>query len=328
MKKTHFGMNLPKAAILPTILDIKEYTIAVILRNMGIHAFPPKNRIFVSRKQRLLFPKAESEMKKMASMLTVDGIVVLERSVGDNDKYISILTENYGTLEVSAKGSKKITSKNHAATQLFAYSTFCLRINNGKYYLDSSEIKHDFYNLRLDIKKLSLACYFGELARHAVLATNRMHEHDIMRLMLNCLYFLNTDQRSCEFIKSVFELRFVTEIGLVPQLIGCRICYDYEADPMYFIIDKARFYCEEHFLEKGLEESYYRVKLSHAAFETLQHIALSQMEKLFNFRVSDSVQAKVNEVTEKYIYTQFGRTFKSLNYYHEICNPFEKGQTT
>ena len=27
----------------------------------------------------------------MASMLTVDGIVVLERCVGENDKYISIL---------------------------------------------------------------------------------------------------------------------------------------------------------------------------------------------------------------------------------------------
>lgn len=264
----------------------------------------------------------------MASMLTVDGIVVLERCVGENDKYISILTENYGTLEVSAKGSKKITSKNHAATQLFAYSTFCLRMSNDKYYLDSSEVKHDFYNLRLDIKKLSLVCYFGELARHAVLATSRKHEHDIMRLMLNCLYFLNTDQRSCEFIKSVFELRFVTEIGLVPQLIGCRICYDYEADPVYFIIDKSRFYCEYHFREKELEESYYRVKLTHSEFEALQHIALSTIDKLFNFRISDKALAKVNEVTEKYIYTQFGRTFRSLNYYHEICNPFEKGQTS
>ena len=261
-------------------------------------------------------------------MLTVDGIVVLERCVGENDKYISILTENYGTLEVSAKGSKKITSKNHAATQLFAYSAFCLRMSNDKYYLDSSEVKHDFYNLRLDIKKLSLVCYFGELARDAVLATSRKHEHDIMRLMLNCLYFLNTDQRSCEFIKSVFELRFVTEIGLVPQLIGCRICYDYEADPMYFIIDKSRFYCEYHFREKELEESYYRVKLTHSEFEALQHIALSPIDKLFNFRISDKALAKVNEVTEKYIYTQLGRTFRSLNYYHEICNPFEKGQTS
>lgn len=64
MKKTFFGMSLQKAAILPTIFDIKEYTIAVILRNMEIQAYPPKNRIFAGREQKLLFLRAESEMKE------------------------------------------------------------------------------------------------------------------------------------------------------------------------------------------------------------------------------------------------------------------------
>lgn len=261
----------------------------------------------------------------MAEILTVKGLVVSERNVGENDKFISVLTEERGTIDVFARGTKKITSKNHAATQLFAYADFCVRFDRDRYYLDSSEVIQDFYNLRLDIKKLSLACYLGELSRHAVLASNMTHEHEIMRLILNCLYFLDTDRRSCEYIKSVFELRFVTEIGLVPQLIGCRICYDFRSEPLFFIINKSRFYCEYHFHMKELEENYYNVRLTNREFMILQSIALSPMNKLFSIKVSETEQKKINEVTEKYVCYQLGMRFNSLNYYHEICDPFQKG---
>jgi len=261
----------------------------------------------------------------MAEIITVKGVVVSERNVGENDKFISVLTENYGTIDVFARGTKKITSKNHAATQLFAYADFCIRSDKDRYFLDSSEIIQDFYNLRLDIKKLSLACYFGELSRHAVLASDMTHEHEIMRLILNCLYFLDTDKRSCEYIKSVFELRFIIEIGLAPRLIGCGICYDYRADPIFFVIKDSRFYCEYHFRMKSLEENYYNVRLTNREFCILQGIGLTSMDKLFSVKVTDTELEKINEVTEKYICFQLGRKFNSLNYYHEICNPFEKG---
>ncbi len=257
------------------------------------------------------------------NIVTLDGIVIREKNIGENDKYLNILTENNGTIHVIAKGARKITSKNHAATQLFAFSTFCIRIYKEKFYLESSEIKHDFYNLRLDIKKTSLVCYFGELARYAVLAENKRHEHEILRLMLNCMSFLDKGIRSCEFIKSIFELRFVSEIGLIPQLIGCVECIDYKYDPMYFIIDKAVFYCEYCFLENGFEEDYWNVKISNATFCALQFIGLVKMERLFNFRVSDEVQKKLNEVTEKYVLVHIKNQFDSLDYYHKICDSME-----
>ncbi len=251
-------------------------------------------------------------------MLTVKGLVVSERNAGEQDKYISVLTAECGTIDISVKGANKITGKNHAATQLFAYSSLCLNMRKDRYYLNSSELIHDFYNLRLDIKKLALACYIGEAAKYSVMASNRQHENNVMRLVLNCLHMLDKDKRSCEFIKSVFELRFLSEIGMMPQLIGCRVCYVYDAEEMFFLIDKAYVLCADDFYAKELEESYYNVKITPQQLSALQFICLADFDRLFNFRLSEASQIKINEITEKYLLVHLSRSFKSLEYYHTV----------
>lgn len=45
-------------------------------------------------------------------MIILEGIVLKERSVGEQDKFIDILTKEKGVIEISAKGAKKINGKN------------------------------------------------------------------------------------------------------------------------------------------------------------------------------------------------------------------------
>ena len=54
-------------------------------------------------------------------MITIEGIVLRERSVGEADKFIDILTRDRGVLEASVKGAKKINGKSGSSSQLFAY---------------------------------------------------------------------------------------------------------------------------------------------------------------------------------------------------------------
>lgn len=246
-------------------------------------------------------------------LITVSGLVICERQIGENDRIIEILTSEYGIIQVSAKGAKKITGKNNSSTQLFAYSEFCFNERNGRYYLNSSEPKSIFYELRLDVKKLALACYFAELVRYTV--TSHQSAKDIMRLMLNSLHFLCKDKKSCELLKSVFELRLCSEIGMLPQLIGCRECYRYEADEMYFIIDKAMLLCGDHFFD---EENYCNIRVSNGLVNAMRYICLSDMDKLFNFRVSQETQEKLTEITEKYIQIHLSKNFKTLDFYKSV----------
>lgn len=252
-------------------------------------------------------------------MITVEGLIISERSTGEHDKYVSALTVEYGTIEISVKGANKFTGKNQASTQLFAYSRLCLNERKDRFYLESSELIHDFYDLRLDIKKMSLACYMGEVAKKAVLTQNFSREKNIMRLILNSLYLLERDKRSCEFIKSVFELRFCAESGFAPQLLGCRECYDYSSENLYFLLDKGYILCEEHFAESGFEAGYFNIKISNGEFCALQHICLADFEKLFNFKLSPKAQSNISLITERYIVYKLSFPLKTLDYYHAIC---------
>lgn len=250
-------------------------------------------------------------------LITVKGLVIAERDVGENDRFIDVLTAEYGAVEICVKGARKITGKNNASTQLFSYGKFCFNKRGDRYYLNSSEQVRSFYDLRLDMKKLSLASYFAEVSRYCV--TTGQSAKDVMSLLLNSLYLLSEGLRSCEFLKSVFEMRFMSEIGMLPQLIGCRDCYKYEADEMYFMIDRSCLLCGEDFYKRGFEENYYHVRLTNTVLHALRFICLTDANRLFNFKIGEQSQRLLNEVTEKYILAHLSRGFKTLDFYHSIC---------
>lgn len=261
-------------------------------------------------------------------LTTVMGVVIAERNYGESDKFIDILTAEEGILEICVKGARKITGKNNSSTQLFAYSKFCIDRRNEKYYLNSSELIRVFYGIRTDIEKVALAEYLAEIAGYCV--TSGQTAKDIMRLFLNSLHFISEDLRSCSFIKSVFEMRFLSEIGLLPQLIGCRDCYKYEAEEMFFMVDRCCLLCGEHFYGRGFEENEYHIRLTRSVLHALRFICLSEMEKLFNFKLGDDSMKLLNEITEKYIVSRLHKEFKTLDFYKQICSdaPTHEKETT
>ena len=250
--------------------------------------------------------------------MTTDGLVVAVNVTGENDRIISILTADLGTLKVTVKGANKLNGKNSAAAQLFVYAKFCLNERNGYYFLNSSEVIHNFYNIRLDLNKYALACYIAEVSRYSIMANNFDRERMSVRLVLNCLYMLDEDKRSCELTKCVFELRFAAEIGMAPYIVGCRECYDFECGEMFFIVDEGCFLCKEHFDALGMSEGIWHIKLSHAEFAAIQFICLADFTRLFNFKLSERSQKKISEASEKYLLCRLDRTFNSLDYYNGL----------
>lgn len=250
-------------------------------------------------------------------LVTVMGLVIAERNYGESDKFIDILTAEYGVVELCAKGARKITGKNNAATQLLSYAKFCISRRGERYYINSSEPIRVFYDIRLDMKKLALAEYFIEISKYCV--TTGQSAKDAMSLLLNTLHFLCEGTRSCEFLKSVFELRFLSEIGMMPQLIGCRDCYKYEADEMYFMAERSCLLCGEHFAYRDFEENELHILLTKPVLHALRFICLADMKRLFNFRLGEESQRLLNTVTEKYIITHISKLFKALEFYKKIC---------
>lgn len=159
-------------------------------------------------------------------MLTVKGLVVRERPSGENDKILSVFTETRGLLDVYAKGVRKANAKNAYVSQAFSYATYCITFVNGKDYfvLNSAEPIRIFYDIRLDVSKFALSGYFCQM----ILFTCQKNQpnREVLRLLLNTLHFLSKGEITEVQLKSIFELRLLSELGLAPNLIGCFTAID------------------------------------------------------------------------------------------------------
>lgn len=253
-------------------------------------------------------------------METVNGVIIREKQIGENDKALAVLTREMGLIEVIAKGAMKITSKNASSTQLFMYSKLCLNESKGRYYLNSSEPQNLFYNIRLDVKKFALACYFADIIHYTI----QLHEpcDVITRLLLNTLYFLDNGKVSNEMLKIIFEFRHMCEIGMMPQLLCCRKCYRYSTDlglDMFLDMKDSMLICEDCCAEAssdGVSDSL--LKLSPETVEQLRYIALSEYKDLYKLKAADKDLDKLSFITEEYMQTKLGVSFRSLGFYKSL----------
>lgn len=248
-------------------------------------------------------------------MLTLNGLVLRERSLKDNDKFLDILTDTHGLIEVCAKGVKKPGSKNASVSQVFCYAKYCLSDTGGRYYLNSAEPIRTFFELSGDMEKFALASYFSEVLLY--IATQEKPNNEVLRLILNCLHFLCLGNRPILLLKSIFELRLMSETGYTPNLIGCCECYAYTSDDMQFDMKNGRMFCGHCIGPRDLADYYpLDVNLLHY----LRYIALTDMERLFSIKVRKEYLGNLNEITERYCELRLEKQFNTLNFFKELIN--------
>lgn len=245
-------------------------------------------------------------------MTTVEGIVLKERIFGEQDKFIDILTRDKGVIELPVKCARKINGKSSSATQLFAYSRFCYEQRKNRLWLNSVEPIHIFYGLRSSLSAISLASYFSEVVRSCV--PEMTNSENILRLFLNTLHFLGKNQHDEKLLKSIFELRLMSEIGFMPDILGCHECGSFEPDELYFSIKEGCFYCAECY--DNHDESAFKMNLS--ALSAVRHIVLADFNKLYNFRLSENLLKQLSAFTESYLISHLERNFNTLNFYKSL----------
>ncbi|MCR5718199.1 MAG: DNA repair protein RecO, partial [Oscillospiraceae bacterium] len=244
-------------------------------------------------------------------------IVLMQRNVGEQDRFIDILTAEYGVIEVLVKGAGKINSKSGSGTQLFAYSEFCLADRkNGARVLNSVSPVQIFYGLRSSVTAVALASYFSQIISFAVLPRTGIPE--ILRLMLNCLHFLSEGSRSEAQLKAVFELRTASLLGFMPDVVMCRRCGTYLPESLYFRVRDGHFFCRTC---KGSSNTDGCIAMPAGSLQAIRHILLSDFEKIFSFRVSDTAAAPLYAFAEEFLRWHIDRDFPTLQFYKMLCSP-------
>lgn len=244
--------------------------------------------------------------------IETEGLVIRERSVGESDRLITLLTKHEGVLRAFARRAKRVRSTQNSATQLLCYSELSIFKGRDKYIINDAQPREVFFGLRQDISRLSLAQYFCELAE--TLAPESAPAGDYLRLMLNSLHFLSGNLRPELLLKSVVEMRMLAFSGYMPNLICCAECACYEHDVMWFLPEEGILLCGNCYHPDRRKA----LPLSRGALTGLRHTIYAEFEKLFAFQLPREGLGQMADAAEAFLLTHIERQFQTLLFYKSL----------
>ena len=260
----------------------------------------------------------------MEKELKVKALVLREVQIGEADKILTLVCEDVGRIDVSAKGVRSLKSPHMAATQIFAYSSFVLRQGKKYYYIAESELIEPFFGLRSDIDRLSLASYLADVALDLI--PEGTEDNDILRLTLNAFYAMS-ERKSIPLrqIKGAYEFKVADLSGFCPDLGCCLRCGLAQHKEMYLDVMNGGIVCGDCKTPVMLEAArvddgtaIIHLKLSQAVLAALRYISMTDERRFLGFSLHDEDMRLFSQVCEKYLLDHLEHGFHSLDFYKSM----------
>ena len=138
---------------------------------------------------------------------------------------------------------------------------------------------------------------------------------ELLSLLLNCLYALDTLKKPRALVKAVFELRLLCLTGYEPLLDACAVCG--APEPL-----RARLHLSQGVLCcaacRGRLGGGVSMPLSPGALAAARYIVSGPPKKLFSFALAEESLRRLGQATEAFLMTQQERGFRTLDYYKQL----------
>ncbi|MBQ7091250.1 MAG: DNA repair protein RecO [Clostridia bacterium] len=155
------------------------------------------------------------------SVLTLSGIVTRYANYKDNDRMLTILTE-HGSIGAAARGCRRPSSQLLPCAELFVYGEFVLFEKQGKYSVNSCDVRESFYPLRQDMDRFYAAAHMLEVANG--LAEDGANCAELLKLLYYALtYTAYTDNHPMD-MAVVFTAKSLSAMGYTPTITHCASC--------------------------------------------------------------------------------------------------------
>ena len=248
----------------------------------------------------------------MSDLITVQGIVLSAQPVGEYDKRIVLLTRERGKISAFAKGARRQNSPFMAAANPFVFGNFTLYEGRSSYNLNQVTVTHHFVELAARQPGVYYGYYFLELADY--FGREGTDEKNMMNLLYLTVKSLLNSEIDDRLVRCIFELRTMTEQGLMPELFRCVNCGEEIAGKEnLFFSQEAHGILDGDCLKKASPgEARTARRISQAALYTMQYIVSSPMTKLYSFTVTDEVLWELERHIQPYVAGNTDKKFKSL----------------
>ena len=252
----------------------------------------------------------------------VKGLIIRTVDIKETDRLVTIFTEELGAVTALARGARSLKSRKLAATMQFCYGRYILYKQGDKIWIKEAEVIENFFELSTSIEGLALANYICEVLSDV---TVEEAERDLLRLSLNSLYAISKRLYSCEKIKAAFEIRAVSILGFMPNVLACNNCDerngDFFLDIMGGIIECRACHDKReksHMEHADPHEAHIICILSEGAKIALGYCVYSPIERIFSFNISDNDMRLFARAAEEYILNQLGHSYRSLDFYKSV----------
>lgn len=286
-------------------------TFGKMIRTMDVSSGPGVSQIICFTKTTLL------REEDFPLTIKTRGIVLAQTQLSSQDRILTLLTSDMGLIDVFTKVSHGKKGRAAAATEVLAYSEFCLFKGKTRYILDAADLENNFFGLREDLTSLSLAAYFCELCRFVM--PDETTGGEALRLLLNTLYLLEQKKRSPAFLKAVFELRLLTLCGFAPDVEGCAICGTVAEDNtefFWFLPSEGQLACLE--CISAFPPETVRIPMPPGVRLAFCHVIESEEKAVFSFKLSPEGEQAFADAAETFAVFHLGGRFKSLDFYKSI----------
>ena len=140
--------------------------------------------------------------------IKVKGLVLYSKDMGENDKFVTVLTSDCGKISFKARGVKKANSKLKAYVQSFCFCNFELNEKKGVYTLTGAQSIESFFALTTDFDKYNIACVVLEVLDKVCVAGQTYAQTfvDALRtLEVLCYEEIESKLVLCKFLLQVLE---------------------------------------------------------------------------------------------------------------------------
>lgn len=245
--------------------------------------------------------------------ITTKGIVLRETNYKEADKILTVLTAGEGKRTVKSRGCRRKSSPLSASSELLAYSDMTLFEYRGRDTLTAGSPIKLFRQVRSDVEKLALASYFAQVAE--AVAVEGREEGELLSLLLNCLYALDSLDRPLPLVKAVFELRSMCAAGYAPLADCCAVCGAPDPEQPFLNLRQGVLHCAACRAQAGEGVP---VPLPASALAALRYIIHSAPKRLFSFRLDGPGLQALCAAAEAFLLTQLDRGFSTLDFYKAL----------
>ncbi len=235
------------------------------------------------------------------------GMVLSEMPMGEFDKRLVILTEKRGKITAFAKGARRPKSPLLAPTSPFTCGEFCLYEGKNSYNLSSVDVMEYFADIRNELENIYLGMYMCEVADY--FTRENMRAADELNLLYKSFKALSHPKFDRRLVRCVFEFKMLCLSGYMPGIFECSICGK-KGEGGYFDLQNNKLICEECRRQAGGNV----FRLSSTSVYTLQRIATSKINELYNFALSDAILDELSAFMGRYFLPYERSKFKTAPY--------------